>query len=122
MVFGNTVLEKKKMMTIKMTVMALAAVTALSGCTTDQYGNRNTEGNRALTGAAIGAAGGAAVGALTGGNVLAGAALGSAAGAVLGVVTTDKNRYEDRSGQRYYYDDRGQYYYDRDNRKRYMNR
>jgi hypothetical protein len=106
MIFGKTPL------------LALAGVIALSGCTTDQYGNQRA--SRGLTGAGIGAAGGAAVGALTGGDVLAGAAIGAAAGAVIGIVTEDRNRYEDRNGQRYYYDKNNrQYHYDKRRRKQY---
>lgn len=101
----------------KTTLLALAALASLSACTTDEYGNR--QASRALKGAGIGAAGGAAVGALTGGDVLAGAAIGAAAGAVIGIVTEDRNRYEDRGGQRYYYDNRGNpYYYDQNRRRR----
>lgn len=106
------------MISVKTPMMALAALASLSACTTDQYGNQ--QASRALKGAGIGAAGGAAVGALTGGDVLAGAAIGAAAGAVLGIVTEDRNRYEDRSGQRYYYDNRGrEYTYDQRRQKRY---
>ena len=106
------------MSTFKTSVMAIAMLGAVGACTTDQYGNRQP--SRGLTGAGIGAAGGAAVGALTGGDVLAGAAIGAAAGAVIGIVTEDKNRYADRNGQRYYYGRDGrEYYYDGGRRKRY---
>jgi hypothetical protein len=106
---------------IKTTAMALAASCLLAGCATDQYGNQSA--SRGLKGAGIGAAGGAVVGALTGGDVLAGAAIGAAAGAVLGIVTEDRNRYEDRGGQRYYYDNSGrQYKYDNRRRKQYQPR
>lgn len=100
---------------------ALAASFMLAGCTTDQYGNQHA--SRGLKGAGIGAAGGAVVGALTGGDVLAGAAIGAAAGAVVGIVTDDHNRYEDRNGQRYYYDNNNrQYQYDNQRRKHYQPR
>lgn len=109
------------MSAFKTSVMAVAMLGALGACTTDQYGNR--QASRGLTGAGIGAAGGAVVGALTGGDVLAGAAIGAAAGAVLGIVTEDKNRYADRDGQRYYYGSDGrEYYYDGNRRKRYASR
>jgi hypothetical protein len=109
------------MTVFKTTAMALAAAGMLAGCATDQYGNQSA--SRGLKGAGIGAAGGAAVGALTGGDVLAGAAIGAAAGAVLGIVTEDRNRYEDRGGQRYYYDNSGrQYKYDNRRRKQYQPR
>ena len=105
----------------KTSVLAIAILGTLGACTTDEYGNR--QASRGLTGAGIGAAGGAAVGALTGGDVLAGAAIGAAAGAVLGIVTDDKNRYADRDGQRCYYGQDGREYYDDDRRrKRYASR
>lgn len=100
---------------------AMATTVALAGCTTDQYGNQRA--SRGLTGAGIGAAGGAAVGAITGGDVLAGAAIGAAAGAVIGIVTEDRNRYQDRNGQRYYYGQDGrEYYYDDRRQRRYGRR
>ncbi len=102
-------------------LMAIAATLSLSACATDNYGDQR--GSRALKGAGIGAAGGAIVGAVTGGDVLAGAAIGAAAGAVVGIVTNDGNRYEDRDGRRYYYDENGRrYYYDNRNRRHYMRR
>ncbi len=55
---------------------------ACSGMTTRQQ--------RTLSGGAIGAAGGAAVTALTGGPVLLGAAIGAAGGAVVGHVTSPR--------------------------------
>ncbi len=103
------------------TLLAFAAVATLAGCTTDQYGNQHA--SRGLKGAAIGGAGGAAVGALTGGDVLAGAAIGAAAGAIIGVVTDDHNRYEDRNGYRTYYEPDGRpYRYDNNRRRQYLPR
>jgi len=101
---------------IKASVLAFAATLSLAACTTDQYGDRRA--SRGLTGAAIGGAGGAAVGAVTGGNVLAGAAIGAAAGAIIGIVTEDKNRYEDRDGYRNYYEPDGRRYRYDDRRRR----
>ncbi|WP_137177986.1 hypothetical protein [Roseomonas sp. AR75] len=43
---------------------------------------------RALSGGAIGAAGGAALGAITGGSAVTGALLGGAGGAAIGAVTS----------------------------------
>ncbi len=109
------------MTTLKTAMFALVATASLAGCTTDQYGDQHA--SRGLKGAGIGAAGGAIVGALTGGDVLAGAAIGAAAGAVVGIVTEDRNRYDDRNGQRYYYGNDGrEYYYDRDRRIHYNRR
>ena len=103
------------MVPIKSLLLALVATASLTACTTDQYGNQQV--SRGLKGAGIGAAGGAAVGAITGGDVLAGAAIGAAAGAVVGIVT------EDRDGQRYYYERDGrQYRYDDRRRRQYMPR
>jgi hypothetical protein len=45
-------------------------------------------GERAVSGGALGAAGGAAVGGLTGGSLLGGALLGGAAGAAAGALTS----------------------------------
>lgn len=101
--------------------LALATMASLSACTTDRYGNQHA--SRGLKGAGIGAAGGAVVGALTGGDVLAGAAIGAAAGAVVGIVTDDRNRYEDRNGYRTYYEPDGRpYRYDNNRRRQYMPR
>lgn len=61
-------------------VAALAAVALLGGCQVNQK-----TGERTLTGAAVGAAGGAAVGLITGGFIaktLTGAAAGAAGGFV----------------------------------------
>jgi hypothetical protein len=58
--------------------VALSAMLAACGSSTT---------DRALSGAGIGAAGGAAVGAVTGGNPVTGAVLGGAAGAAVGGLT-----------------------------------
>jgi osmotically inducible lipoprotein OsmB len=106
MIFGKTPL------------LALATLAALSACTTDEYGNQ--QASRGLKGAGIGAAGQGTNHSAAGGDVLAGAAIGAAAGAVIGIVTEDKNRYEDRNGQRYYYDQNGRrYHYDNRRHKQY---
>ncbi len=57
------------------------SLTALAGC-------GNTPGHRALTGGAIGAGGGAIIGAATGMGAGTGALIGGAAGAVTGAATT----------------------------------
>ncbi len=109
------------MRSLSFSILAASASLALAGCTTDQYGDRRI--SRPVQGAAIGAAGGAGVAAVTGGNLLTGAAIGAAAGAILGIVTEDKNRYEDRDGYRNYYDRRGrEYRYDDRRRKVYIRR
>jgi osmotically inducible lipoprotein OsmB len=68
-------------MTKKLVMLAMAAV-ILSGCS-----NLTRQQQRALSGGAIGAAGGAAIAAVAGGPILAGAAIGAGAGAVVGAVT-----------------------------------
>jgi osmotically inducible lipoprotein OsmB len=68
------------MNTIKL-VLVSALVLATTAC-------GNTMGERALTGGAIGAGSGAAVGAVTGVGVLPGAVIGGAVGAGVGAVTT----------------------------------
>ncbi|MDB5366392.1 MAG: hypothetical protein JWM77_2319 [Rhodospirillales bacterium] len=67
---------------MKITTLSLAAasVLALSACGYNQ-------GDRALSGAGLGAAGGAALGAVTGGSPLTGALIGGAAGAATGALT-----------------------------------
>lgn len=55
---------------------------ALGACS-----NLNHQQQRALSGGAIGAGGGAAIGAITGGSVVGGALIGGAAGAALGGLT-----------------------------------
>jgi hypothetical protein len=47
---------------------------------------------RALSGGAIGAAGGAALGAITGGSALTGALIGGAGGAAVGALTSPSRR------------------------------
>jgi osmotically inducible lipoprotein OsmB len=61
-------------------VGALALTAMLSAC-------GSSTSDRALSGAGIGAAGGAAAGAVTGGNPVTGAILGGAAGAAVGGLT-----------------------------------
>ncbi len=61
--------------------LCLTASMALSGC-------GNTTGERALSGGAIGAGGGAALGAVAGFNPLVGAAVGGVGGAAVGAATT----------------------------------
>jgi hypothetical protein len=63
--------------------LALIAGLALAGC-------GESKGDRAISGGALGAAGGAAVGGLTGGSPLTGALLGGAGGAAAGALT-DRN-------------------------------
>ncbi|HTH96887.1 MAG TPA: hypothetical protein VL574_05675 [Stellaceae bacterium] len=63
------------------TLVAVAAV-MLAGCS-----NMTHQQQRALSGGAIGAAGGAAVAAIAGGPVLLGAGLGAATGATVGALT-----------------------------------
>ncbi len=62
-------------------LIALALVLGLVGCGYNR-------GDRALSGGLLGAAGGAGIAAVTGGEPLAGAAIGGAIGAVGGAVTS----------------------------------
>jgi len=64
-------------------VLAVAALLATSACS-----GMSTREQRTLSGGAIGAAGGAAIGAVTGGSAIWGGVLGGAAGAVVGALTT----------------------------------
>jgi osmotically inducible lipoprotein OsmB len=65
--------------------LGLMALLGLAGC-------GETTGERALSGGAIGAGGGAVAGAAMG-NPLAGAAVGGLAGAGVGALTTPERRY-----------------------------
>lgn len=61
---------------------ACIACLLASGCE-----NMSNQQQRALSGGAIGAAGGAALGALTGGSAVTGALIGGAGGAAVGALT-----------------------------------
>lgn len=69
-------------MTAPRLLMPIAALAlALGGC-------GQSTSDRLLSGAGLGAAGGAVIGAATGGNPLAGAAIGAVGGAAVGALTT----------------------------------
>jgi hypothetical protein len=70
-------------------VLLAAAVLPLGACTS--YGGDDTLAS-AGTGAAIGAAGGAGVAAIAGGDLLTGAVIGAAAGGLAGAVWADRDR------------------------------
>ncbi len=67
--------------------LAVAIVAPLAAC--DGLSSRQ---QRAVTGGAVGAAGGAAIGALTGGSALTGAVIGGAGGAAVGALTGSNRR------------------------------
>jgi hypothetical protein len=69
-----------------------AGVLALSLLGATACDNLNRMEQRALSGGAIGAAGGAAVGAITGGSLLTGALVGGAGGAAIGALTTPSGK------------------------------
>jgi hypothetical protein len=68
-------------------VMGRAALTLVLVAPLAACEGMNRQQQRALSGGAIGAAGGAAVGALTGGSALTGALIGGAGGAAVGALT-----------------------------------
>jgi osmotically inducible lipoprotein OsmB len=68
------------MKTINATIILTCAALTLAGC-------GNTRGERALSGAGIGAGAGAVGSALTGGNPWGGAAIGGLAGGAVGALT-----------------------------------
>ncbi|MBX6366600.1 MAG: hypothetical protein IRZ04_01395 [Rhodospirillales bacterium] len=68
----------------KNVVVALICLGALAGCS-----NMSEREQRALSGGALGAAGGAVIGAVTG-SWVAGALIGGAGGAAIGAVTSKK--------------------------------
>lgn len=69
----------KKILTLTLCGAMLVSTAACSGMTRGQQ--------RTLSGGAIGAAGGAAIGALTGGSAVTGALIGGAGGAAVGALT-----------------------------------
>jgi osmotically inducible lipoprotein OsmB len=68
-------------MTIRLAATVLL-ILSLTACT-----NMNRTQQRALSGGALGAAGGAAIGAIAGGSPLTGALIGGAGGAAVGALT-----------------------------------
>lgn len=84
-----------KTATIRTAVIVSALALGLSAC------NSNSTTDRALVGGALGAGGGALIGAAAGGSAgaaLAGGVIGGAAGAIVGGATTPKN-CRDRYGR-----------------------
>jgi hypothetical protein len=73
-------------------VMGRAALTLVLVAPLAACEGMNRTQQRALSGGAIGAAGGAAVGALTGGSAVTGALIGGAGGAAVGAITTPPGR------------------------------
>lgn len=69
-------------MKVKAIASALLIAVALTGCQ-----NMTRQQQRALSGGALGAAGGAAIGAITGGSAVTGALIGGAGGAAVGALT-----------------------------------
>lgn len=88
----------------KSLVILAAAALPLGACST--YNNNDDTLARAGTGAAIGAAGGAGVAAIAGGDLLTGAAIGAAVGGLAGAVWADNNNNGRADGYVY----NGQYY------------
>lgn len=69
---------------LKKIAVILVGAAILSGCS-----NLSHREQRTLTGGAIGAAGGAALGAVTGGSAVMGGVIGGAAGAAVGALTSE---------------------------------
>ncbi len=86
---------------MKKIVAVCAVALSLAACT----GTGSVKGDRALTGAALGGAGGALIGGLASnsvGGALAGGAIGAAGGAIIGAATAPPERcYYDNRGRRY---------------------
>jgi hypothetical protein len=68
---------------MKKFAIMLVALLSLAACD-----HMSRQQQRALSGGAIGSAGGLAISAMTGGNLLTGAAIGGAGGAAVGALTT----------------------------------
>ncbi len=71
-----------KLRALSRLLLVLALTVPVAACS-----GMNRTQQRALSGGAIGAAGGAAVGALTGGSAITGALIGGAGGAAVGAIT-----------------------------------
>jgi osmotically inducible lipoprotein OsmB len=74
---------------MRSTTIASAIMTCLLATACE---NMPTQQQRALSGGAMGAAGGAALGALTGGSAITGALIGGAGGAAIGALTTPSGK------------------------------
>ena len=72
---------------LKKIAVILVGGVVLAGCS-----NLSHREQRTLSGGAIGAAGGAAIGAMTGGSAVMGGVIGGAAGAAVGALTSDSGR------------------------------
>jgi len=70
---------------------SVAASLVLASMALSLAGCGENRGDRAVSGGLIGAGGGAAIAAMTGGAPLAGAAIGGAAGALTGAVTNGRD-------------------------------
>lgn len=84
---------------VRNSVIVVAAALSLSACT----GTGTRQGDRALTGAAIGGTGGALIGGLASnsvGGAVAGGVIGAAGGAIIGAATTPTKCYTRRSDGR----------------------
>lgn len=91
--------------TMKRLIPAFAALVLITGCASS-----NPESRAAARGALVGAAGGALVSSMSGGDPWAGAAVGAAGGAAVGYIAADgkQRRVErDRNGRSYWVDDHG---------------
>lgn len=100
---------------MKLAFMALAFCLMATGCATS-----HDERKAAVRGALIGAAGGAIVSSVAGGDPWAGAAAGAAGGAALGYITADGKQRRvtrDRYGRPYWVDDGGRWQYLNDGRR-----
>jgi osmotically inducible lipoprotein OsmB len=75
----------QKKLILARAALAVALIAPLAAC----EGMNRTQ-QRALSGGAIGAAGGAAIGAITGGSAVTGALIGGAAGAAGGALTSGR--------------------------------
>ncbi len=72
---------------LKNLTMIVFGALVLAGCS-----NLSQREQRTLSGGAIGAAGGATIGALTGGSAVMGGVIGGAAGAAVGALTSDSGK------------------------------
>jgi osmotically inducible lipoprotein OsmB len=100
---------------MKSMAISLCLGLALCGCAANRH-----EKHAAVRGALLGAAGGAIISSVAGGDPVAGAAVGAAGGAALGMITADgkpRRVSRDQYGRSYWVDDHGRWRYVSEHRR-----
>lgn len=100
---------------MKAFVVVLGVSVFAAGCA-----SHHSDRRAAARGALVGAAGGALVSSIAGGDPWTGAAAGAAGGAALGYITSEGQQrqvHRDRHGRDYWIDDRGRWRYTNEGRR-----